>query len=950
MKKSSSFAENRQIRVFISSTFQDMEGERSYLINRTFPKLRDLASKRGVTLTELDLRWGITDEESKSGRVVDICLREIENSIPFFIGIIGNRYGWVPEKKDIGDGVTERFPSVTHYLKDHLSVTEMEMQFGVLEREEDMHAFFYIKEPEVDPENPVMLRRLKEAVKASRYPVSTYTSLEDLGQQVETAFVSLLDQLFPDEGLTGHQKDKMTQYSFIRKLIQTYVKNQESFDYLTRFAEDPERDHLVVTGDSGMGKSALLANWAKENEHNEHFTVIPYFLSNGGNQSSSSILNYIAEEISARCGLHIANGADHDTMERLLQEFSTRKNDKLVIIIDAINQIADVKQAKLLNWLPAFPKNVKVIVSSLRTDQTMEALLNRNYHVYELSHLEEGQRRQLVEEYLRDNYSKHLEDDLISRIIKDPQCENTLVLKTLLDEIICTGRHDVLDKQIDYYLNSSSVAEFYEKVIMRFEKEFGHQFVRKVLGLLAVSRNGLTEQQIIRMTGIKPLDWSAFYCSFSTHLNNQSGRLVFTHNYITSTVQHRYLDNDPEFERGCRLTIANDLLEEQNDYAFQEVPFQLDKLKDWDRLHDYIATHRYLVYCMDFDEVEIGTYWRHIFEARPDYELEDYLKDCPNNQEEAIQFYIRLLRLCVVLFKIKPKRVFIKNLESILQKHPETATPKAYQALSGSFSGPEDGMTIKDAQRYAEKSLEICRDKNDIPGVIQSLKLMGSAYYGEHARDEKNISAKRNAFEAWKKARDLSIELHGELHPLVMDGYKDMAIMCDDPAEAERLALKGLELGIMLFGKDHPLLGRPYHYVGCVYRDMGRWEDALHYFREAYRVWLPAYGINHEIMVSSHGNQGMCLWKLGQLEEALECYNTSIRILPIIYEAPHHDRAVTQFNRARILLELGRTDECLDACRDVERTLSDKNVRSEQRSLDLEKRYLKFRKQLPKKP
>jgi tetratricopeptide (TPR) repeat protein len=103
-------------------------------------------------------------------------------------------------------------------------------------------------------------------------------------------------------------------------------------------------------------------------------------------------------------------------------------------------------------------------------------------------------------------------------------------------------------------------------------------------------------------------------------------------------------------------------------------------------------------------------------------------------------------------------------------------------------------------------------------------------------------------------------------------------------------------------------------------------------------------------MVSSHGNQGMCLWKLGQLEEALECYNTSIRILPIIYDAPHHDRAVTQFNRARILLELGRMDECLDACRDVEKTLSDKTVRSEQRSLDLEKRYLEFKKQLPKKP
>ncbi len=126
--------DNRQIRVFISSTFRDMQDERDYLMKRTFPKLRKLAAERDVTLTELDLRWGITEEESKSGKVVEICLREIENSIPFFIGIIGNRYGWVPEKKDLSENVIERFTDVNNYLERHLSVTEMEMLFGVLQR------------------------------------------------------------------------------------------------------------------------------------------------------------------------------------------------------------------------------------------------------------------------------------------------------------------------------------------------------------------------------------------------------------------------------------------------------------------------------------------------------------------------------------------------------------------------------------------------------------------------------------------------------------------------------------------------------------------------------------------------------------------------------------------------------------------------------------------------
>ena len=107
MSTTHNLIDNRTIRVFISSTFQDMQGERDYLMKRTFPKLQKYAEQRDVMLTELDLRWGITEEESRSGKVVDICLREIENSIPFFIGIIGDRYGWIPEPKDLNRDVVE---------------------------------------------------------------------------------------------------------------------------------------------------------------------------------------------------------------------------------------------------------------------------------------------------------------------------------------------------------------------------------------------------------------------------------------------------------------------------------------------------------------------------------------------------------------------------------------------------------------------------------------------------------------------------------------------------------------------------------------------------------------------------------------------------------------------------------------------------------------------------
>jgi len=64
----------RTLRVFIFSTFSDMQEEREELVKRVFPQLRKLCELRGVTCGEVDLRWGVTDEENAEGKVLPICL------------------------------------------------------------------------------------------------------------------------------------------------------------------------------------------------------------------------------------------------------------------------------------------------------------------------------------------------------------------------------------------------------------------------------------------------------------------------------------------------------------------------------------------------------------------------------------------------------------------------------------------------------------------------------------------------------------------------------------------------------------------------------------------------------------------------------------------------------------------------------------------------------------
>src|SRR5438094_3674003 len=103
---------SNELRVFISSTFRDLQEEREHLVKKIFPEIRALCRERGITFTEVDLRWGLTEEEGALGRVIRTCLEEIDRCRPYFIGLAGERYGYIPEITEIykDSELLARFP------------------------------------------------------------------------------------------------------------------------------------------------------------------------------------------------------------------------------------------------------------------------------------------------------------------------------------------------------------------------------------------------------------------------------------------------------------------------------------------------------------------------------------------------------------------------------------------------------------------------------------------------------------------------------------------------------------------------------------------------------------------------------------------------------------------------------------------------------------------------
>ncbi len=143
------------VRVFISSTFRDMHAERDWLVKRVFPALRAELEPYRVHLVDIDLRWGVTEGQAESGGALDVCLDQIDECRPFFLGLLGERYGYVPE--DTPEHVTNKYGWIQHTTKK--SITELEMLYGVL-RDVEMYpdSLFCFRNPAVADPIPEPLR------------------------------------------------------------------------------------------------------------------------------------------------------------------------------------------------------------------------------------------------------------------------------------------------------------------------------------------------------------------------------------------------------------------------------------------------------------------------------------------------------------------------------------------------------------------------------------------------------------------------------------------------------------------------------------------------------------------------------------------------------------------------------------------------------------------------
>lgn len=495
----------RKIRVFLSSTFRDMNDERNYLVRYVFPRVQEYCRKRFLEFYPVDLRWGITEEQSRSGLVLNACLSEIDDSRPFFVGILGSRYGWIPSIDEIGSfspSLARESDWIVDEVVKGVSITEMEIEYAVLRDMNIPYASFFFRDENIEiPDdykevlhstNANKLEKLKNRILSqSKYPVYTFTSLQEMGDRLYEQLIAMIETEYPasvNDGAMAIIAPHVQSLARRTKVLCSMPDVIENFDKWVQ----SKKKILVVAGDPGSGSSMALAVGVADLREKYQGKII-YFDFDSLPPNSSPI-----EQFKQFIALE-ENRVDPD-------EWSVIALDNLTTLsIPEINELAD--------WIDDLSINTHIAMSVAESSTPCDIILFRfRCPSIRVHGLNEDMARDFVNNYTL-QYGKRFTEEQIQKIVSSKASNSLTNLKLLLDAIISWDSYETLDKYIDDSIKSANCGNLFWNIVNGMVKSYsqaglGSAFAR---ALIAVSMlpEGISESDLIASTGLSKGAWSA---------------------------------------------------------------------------------------------------------------------------------------------------------------------------------------------------------------------------------------------------------------------------------------------------------------------------------------------------------------------------------------------------------------------------------------------------------
>jgi len=537
---------------------------------------------------------------------------------------LGERYGWIPPTDYFKPDVLEdpNLGWVKEHI-DGKSVTELEILHGVL-RNETMRdkSFFYFrndgyqdrhwdaiashhagivppltKEDFTNSKSPTpeadsaKQRDLKQRVRdvSFKWEPKDYETPKDLASLILEDLWTAINLIFPASSVPDAlERESLEHRVFMDSRTRAYVEREGLFEKLDAFANTPDNDALeapqdheeqsenadsegpekkqppsvrVVLGESGSGKSALLAAWlAKRESVFFHFTG-----ATPASVSGSSMLRRLLATLRKRGVVPTSESIPQsdEAMAQILPAWLEKLSAQGggMILFDAVNQLASARDRELWWWPEEWPANIRVVFSTLPGDSLREMArrgwTGEDFQIH-IPPLAPGEKREIMAGYLK-LFSRALDQRLQEKILASPQTANPLFLRTVLDELRLRSRHEDLAGDIDKMLTCPDPAALFVHVLKNLERDFTPKehpsLVHRALGLMGTSLRGLSEGELLQLLSpgsnpaTNPLPrhyWAPLYLALEESLVSREGQLSFFHDYLRQAVWREYLDEAHE--------------------------------------------------------------------------------------------------------------------------------------------------------------------------------------------------------------------------------------------------------------------------------------------------------------------------------------------------------------------------------------------------------------------
>lgn len=506
----------KTLRVFISSTFRDMHAERDHLVKVVFPELRERLEKHRIHLVDIDLRWGVTAEQADNDMVLDICLDQIDQCRPFFVGILGQRYGWIPE--EIPDLTIRKYGWIQGITGK--SVTELEILYGVLNnpamRNHAMFLFrkndFLTKVPEamrenvyIDEYNEKLIdfkRSITEYCRHYGAPLREYIcqwdpvrlnpkddstgriiGLEQFGNWVKKDLWEAISKEYPQilketpppalESIEDWLAEEQDYHErFVESRTRFYVGRDNIHQNLLEYIHGMIRKPILLTGPPGSGKSAILARLCRESISNKNAGFVIFHFVGASAQSTnirSTLLRLcliLKQEFDFEADVPRSTEELNHTFQMFLAMVPT--GCRIVLIIDAIDQFDEIYQAYELYWLPRkLPENVRIVLSCIdepeHEHRALQVSRQLNLPILVVKALTNQERWEILER-VPSVSAKTLDETQKRKLLTNPATCNPLYLLVALEELRGFGSFEQLNHRTDAFPYEGISAKALEKV------------------------------------------------------------------------------------------------------------------------------------------------------------------------------------------------------------------------------------------------------------------------------------------------------------------------------------------------------------------------------------------------------------------------------------------------------------------------------------------------------